>query len=291
MHGLGMLGRVICQKCWKLRPPSSRFLTSLSGDTDRFNGITVDVEQVPHTMSDEEFHGLLHDSLQIWKSEKLNAAWLKMPIQYGRFLPIAAKFGFQFHHAEENNCLLKLWMKESGEDKTPRFATHQVGVAGFVFREDTESVLVVKDRKSKFSYWKFAGGLSDLGEDIGDTAEREVFEETGVRTEFQSVMSVRQQHNQPGAFGRSDFFFVCRMKPLSYDINPCNEEISMCQWMNIHELYEGSKSVAPITKRILDLAMYGLKEGFHNVDVYAEDMESVYRGLRYKLYHRPYPIS
>ncbi|XP_033743589.1 nucleoside diphosphate-linked moiety X motif 6-like [Pecten maximus] len=292
MPGLTMLwGRAICQRCWKLRHPPVRFLTShMIGETDRFNGITVDVKQVSVSLPDEEFHSLLHNSLQVWRSKEINAAWLKIPIQYGRFIPIAAKLGFQFHHAEENNCLLKLWMKENGEDKTPRFATHQVGVAGFVFREDTQSVLVVKDRKSKFSYWKFAGGLSDLGEDIGDTAVREVFEETGVKTEFQSVMSVRQQHNQPGAFGRSDFFFVCRMRPLSYDINPCNEEISACQWMNIQELHEGSKSVAPITRRILDLALYGLKEGFHNVDLYAEDMESIYRGLRYKLYHRPFHI-
>ncbi|XP_060064820.1 nucleoside diphosphate-linked moiety X motif 6-like [Ylistrum balloti] len=290
MSGLAALWRrAICQRCWKLRHPPLRPLSSLMGETDRFNGITVDVKQVPESLPDKDFLDLLHNSLQIWKTEKITAAWLKVPIQYGRFIPIAARLGFQFHHAEGNSCHLKLWMKESSEDKTPRFATHQVGVAGFVFREDTQSVLVVKDRDRKFSFWKFAGGLSELGEDIGDTAVREVFEETGVKTEFQSVLSVRQQHTQPGAFGRSDFFFICRLTPLSYDIKPCSEEISACQWMNIHELHEGCKSVAPITRRILDLAMYGLKEGFHNVDLYAVDMQSVYKGLRYKLYHRPYP--
>uniref|UniRef100_A0A4W5R6B1 Nucleoside diphosphate-linked moiety X motif 6 n=1 Tax=Hucho hucho TaxID=62062 RepID=A0A4W5R6B1_9TELE len=50
--------------------------------------------------------------------------------------------------------------------------------------------------------WKFLGGLSDPGENIAFTAVREVFEETGVRSEFKSLLSNRQQHNLPGAFAR-----------------------------------------------------------------------------------------
>ena len=40
---------------------------------------------------------------------------------------------------------------------------------------------------SKVSMWKFPGGLSELNEDIGSTAEREVLEETGVRSSKISI--------------------------------------------------------------------------------------------------------
>ncbi|CAD7688774.1 unnamed protein product [Nyctereutes procyonoides] len=56
--------------------------------------------------------------------------------------------------------------------------------------------------------WKFPGGLSEPGEDIGDTAFREVFEETGIKSEFKSLLSILQQHANPGAFGKSDMYII-----------------------------------------------------------------------------------
>lgn len=58
---------------------------------------------------------------------------------------------------------------------------------------DNQEVLLVKDRHEG-AMWKFPGGLADLGEGIGEAAVREVWEETGVETEFRSVLSMRHQH-------------------------------------------------------------------------------------------------
>lgn len=49
------------------------------------------------------------------------------------FIASAAQFGFEFHHAEHQMSLLKLWLNTNVEDKTPRFATHQIGVSGLLF--------------------------------------------------------------------------------------------------------------------------------------------------------------
>ena len=59
--------------------------------------------------------------------------------------------------------------------------------------------------------WKRAGGLADLGEELAETASREVWEETGVRADFQGVVGFRHQHNT--VFGVSDLYFVCKMTP------------------------------------------------------------------------------
>jgi len=45
------------------------------------------------------------------------------------------------------------------------------------------------------------------------------------------VIAFRQQHNYPSAHGRSDLYVVCRLEPLSYEINGCTTEVKMCKWM------------------------------------------------------------
>ncbi len=52
----------------------------------------------------------------------------------------------------------------------------------------------------------------ELGEELDEAVVREVWEETGVRTRFRSVLGVRHTHGVQ--FGRSDLYFVCRLEPV-----------------------------------------------------------------------------
>lgn len=73
----------------------------------------------------------------------------------------------------------------------------------------------------------------DLGEEIADTAKREVFEETGIRTEFVGVVSFRHQLGY--RYGCGDFYFICLMRPISEDqqIQRCEQEIAACKWVDV----------------------------------------------------------
>ncbi|XP_062577520.1 nucleoside diphosphate-linked moiety X motif 6-like [Saccostrea cucullata] len=275
----------LCSWCKKFH----RAFSSASVTEDKYHGVTVDLNTSP-SLTSEDFKQILSDSLQKWRGEGKTAVWIRVPILLSHLIPEAANQGFQFHHAEYSQSLLKLWLDESREDLTPQFATHQVGVSGMVIREDTRQVLAVQDRNSRFNLWKFPGGLSNLEEDICDTAVREVFEETGIEAEFQSVLALRQQHRQPGAFGRSDIFIVCRLRPLTFDLKPCSREIKACQWMHIADMQKQS-NFSDFTNRLTSMAIYGVQHGFQDLDITYEEMKSVYKGLRYKLYHRPIPVN
>ncbi|CAH2300890.1 nucleoside diphosphate-linked moiety X motif 6 isoform X1 [Pelobates cultripes] len=259
--------RLCCWRYWARLPAvrgrslssgSSRSALSDSpwpqGIIDRFGGVTVRL--LPnHTLDESSFKGWLH--------------------------------GFTFHHAEHDTSTLTLWLKD-GPSNLPGYATHQVGVAGAVFDEDTGKVLVVQDRNKTVNSWKFPGGLSDHGEDIGITAVREVLEETGIKSEFKSLLSIRQQHNHPGAFGKSDMYIICRLKPLSYEISFCPQECLKCEWMDLKELAYCSNTT-PITSRIAKLLLYGHKEGFHKIDLTIRTFPAIYSGLFYSLYHKELP--
>ncbi|XP_067849481.1 nucleoside diphosphate-linked moiety X motif 6 isoform X2 [Heptranchias perlo] len=227
------------------------------------------------------------DAIKCWKAEGKVAVWLHVPILQSRFIAAAAAQGFTFHHAEKDHSTLVLWLAK-GESRLPAYATHQVGVAGAVLDESTSKVLVVQDKNKTKNAWKFPGGLSDLGEDIGETAVREVFEETGIRSKFKSLLSIRQQHKHPGAFGKSDMYIVCRLKPVSFDINFCQEECLRCEWMDIEELARNEHTTL-ITNRIAKLLFYGYREGFDKIDLNMREFPAVYTGLFYKLYHKELP--
>lgn len=104
------------------------------------------------------------------------------------------------------------------------------------------------------------------------TAVCEVFEETGVRSEFMSLLSIRQQHNLPGAFGMSDMYII---SPLTYDINFCTQECLRCEWLELTELTKTS-STTPITSRLARLLLHGLNQGFDKIDLAMEELPAVY---------------
>ncbi|XP_061582474.1 LOW QUALITY PROTEIN: nucleoside diphosphate-linked moiety X motif 6 [Cololabis saira] len=266
--------------CPQLRAAGTGKPGSLTGKLDRFGGVTVNLDELglPPDISETSFSALLRESLERWRADGKVAVWLRVPISLSRCAAAAAAHGFTFHHAKSDHAVLALWLGE-GESRLPRFASHQIGVAGAVVDEQPGKVLVVQD-KNKTLTECFPGA----------TAVREVFEETGVRSEFRSLLSIRQQHNHPGAFGMSDMYIICRLSPLTYDIDFCTQECLRCEWLELRELARTS-STTPITSRIARLLLHGLEHGFGDIDLAMEELPAVYSGMFYQLYHRQPPVT
>lgn len=71
----------------------------------------------------------------------------------------------------------------------------------------------------------------DQGEYIHDAAVREVYEETGIKTEFVSMVAMRQMAN--ARWGKMDLYFVCLLRPLSSEIKIQQEEIHAAKWIDV----------------------------------------------------------
>ncbi|XP_043692608.1 nudix hydrolase 2-like isoform X3 [Telopea speciosissima] len=231
----------------------------LHGVEDDFGGVIVDMKD---PMDSESFVASLRASISKWRQEGKKGVWIKLPIELVNLIEAAVKEGFWYHHAEPNYLMLVSWIPDT-PNTIPVNASHRVGVGAFVINDKRE-MLVLQEKSGKLrgsGVWKFPTGVVDEGEDICKAVVREVKEETGIDAEFVEVLAFRQSHQS--FFGKSDLFFVCMMRPLSFDIQKQEVEIEAAQWMPIEE-YAAQPFVQKhqMVKYIIDICIAKIEKGY-----------------------------
>ncbi|XP_018323815.1 nudix hydrolase 8 isoform X2 [Agrilus planipennis] len=215
------------------------------GVNDRFHGVTVDSEK--EACNTEEFPNKLNESLTHWTNSKTRCVWFKVCTEQAEWVPILVKNGFNFHHAKHGFVMMYKWLPSQEICNLPTFANTLVGVGAVVINNNNE-ILVVSEKFYDRPHWKLPGGYVEPGENLIDAAIREVQEETGIDTEFISLLTLR--HGHFGLFDCSDMYFVLALKPLTQNIVKCEREINFCEWMDI-EKYLGHPHVHDLNRFFL----------------------------------------
>lgn len=221
----------------------------LEATPNRFQGIELDSAALPH--EPDEFRTRLTASLREWKREAFKVVWISIPIERAELIPVATRAGFSFHHSGADYLLLTKRLE--ADALIPEYATHYIGAGGVAINSRDE-LLVVSElhRRSESPHYKLPGGALHPGEHIAACVQREVFEETGVRTKFEKLVCFRHWHGY--RYDKSDIYFVCRLSPLSEDIAIQADEIEECRWLPISE-YLSSDSVSTFNKHIVKAAI------------------------------------
>jgi ADP-ribose pyrophosphatase YjhB (NUDIX family) len=224
----------------------------LSFQTNSFNGVMVDPQALP--AAPDEFRAQLDRSLARWTQEGLLAVWLEIPISLSALIPVAVERGFVFHHSGQDYLMLTYRLAESAF--IPPYATHYIGAGGVVINERHELLVVWEKvhRNNGRRYYKLPGGALRQGEHIVDGVMREIREETGIETRFESLVCFRHWHGY--RFGKSDIYFVCRLAPLTEQIAIDEGEIQESLWMPVQE-YMASEYVGVFNRRIVQAALEG----------------------------------
>lgn len=217
--------------------------------TNPYSGVLPEPNALPKTV--KAFKEQLSYSLEHYRSQGFKIVWLEIPVAKAKLVSPATKLGFTFHHATETYLMMTLRL-EANVGMLP-YASHYAGVGGVVLDEQ-DNILVVREnmREDRPTPFKLPGGFVDVGEHLEAAAVREVWEETGIRAKFESLVCVRLWH--ANRFGKSDFYFVCRLSPLTYDITPQEAEIAECRWMPVAE-YLQRDDVHAFNKGIVSIAL------------------------------------
>lgn len=173
--------------------------------------------------------------------------WVKIPIDKSEYIPILTNLNFEFHHCDERS--LTLVKKLAGDAFIPTGKNYIVGVGAIIV--DDGRLLVIKD---KFSIgYKLPGGNIDKNESIKDALKREVYEETGVDIEFESIVNLG--HFRNGQFGEANLYIVCTAKAFDKDIFINDSaEIAEAKWMDIEE-FLNSNDVNIYNKSVVQAAI------------------------------------
>lgn len=246
----------------------------LEGVVDRYGGLIVAAATILRafgaqstdtslTDSVATFRVALEQSVAVWQREARRGIWLHIPVACSALVAVAAECGFRIHHATDaEGIVMTRWLPEESASTVPAYCHTFIGIGGLVTNARGE-ILVVRERFSIIAAkpYKLPGGLVDAGEELPAAIEREVFEETGIRATFHSLIAVRHAHHV--AFDRSDLYFVARLTAaadasLSAPQADPNE-IDECRWIS-PQLYLQDPHVTAFNKYVCTLA---LQQGPH----------------------------
>jgi len=221
----------------------------LSFKRNQFDGIVV--EPADLSPNPVVFTSQLSDSVTAWKESGARVVWLTVPIEKALLVPVAVAQGFVYHHADEHSLELTLTLVDGSY--VPPYATHYIGAGGVVISEERKLLVVVEKYRGGWGHhYKLPGGALHPGEHIASAVCREVKEETGIDTEFQSLVCFRHWHGY--RYGKSDIYFISRLKPVSFEISVDPTEIDECLWMPVDE-YLSHADVHAFNRRIVEAAI------------------------------------
>lgn len=210
---------------------------------DRYNGVIADTTTVPgdRDIFEREIVQLI-DSV---KNKKL--LWINISSEQSDLIPILIKLGFEFHHCDNNN--LAMTKKLSVDSFVPAKKDFIAGVGAIVIHNGR--LLIVKGRLS--SDYKLPGGHVEKHESIREALKREVFEETGIETELESIVNIG--HFRNGQFGESNLYIVCTATALSHVIRIGDpDEISEAGWIDIPK-FLSSEQATPYDKSVVGVVV------------------------------------
>lgn len=233
------------------RPSEGSHSAALQSEKNQFGGREISPESLP----DDPIHFgvLLGSSLESWRDDGTRLVWLSLPRSRAALVPVAVEAGFQYHHADERELVLTFSIEPG--TYVPPYATHYIGAGGVVLTDDRRLLVVAERYRGKWGrHYKLPGGALHPSEHISDAVRREIREETGIDTRFESLVCFRHWHGY--RYGKSDIYFVCRLTPLTFEIERDPSEIDECKWMGVEE-YLSHPDVHAFNRSIVRAAVYG----------------------------------
>jgi len=199
---------------------------------DHYNGLIID--PLSTQLSSPDFKKSLISLLAKSKKDEKNLLWLDLTTEQPQHISIALELGFEFHNCESKRTMLTYQVKTNAY--IPVSPTHTIGVGAIVINDNNE-ILLVRDRiSSNHSIYKLPGGMVEHSNKLSDAVEREVYEETGIKSKLIKMVSVLNSH--PYRFNKSNMYIVFQLEALNLEINIIDtHEIELALWLPLDDFF------------------------------------------------------
>ncbi|CAN6682992.1 unnamed protein product [Malus baccata var. baccata] len=173
----------------------------------------------PATFVSSLTSSIAHWKLQLFTSIYHNfigkkGVWIRLPIERVNLVEAAVKEGFWYHHAEPDYLMLVYWIPQSPHT-LPTNSTHRVGIGAFLINQNRECFFLSLSFNllSKGTFFIFI---------------------------VVEVLTFRQSHKS--FFEKSDLFFLCMLRPLSFDIQKQEQEIEAAKYELLKYMHDICKA-------------------------------------------------
>ena len=120
----------------------------------------------------------------------------------------------------------------------------------FVFNKDSVLMLKASREKDWFGYYQPPGGHIEKGEDVFEAAEKEIFEETGIKVKGTKLVGVI---HVSGFFGKEIMLFVTKSLTDKEELSSSHEGEAV--WIRLDKLDEVNllEDTKPMLEKILTM--------------------------------------
>ncbi len=129
------------------------------------------------------------------------------------------------------------------------FSTFSLGVGGIVVR-DNKVLFIRRGQDPGKGRWTIPGGYVEQDEPFEEAVVREMYEETGVRSEVQGILAARNSLNERD----SNVYIVFALKDLGGGPECDGVEVDRAEFLAAHE-YEALAELAPVSKYFAQMAL------------------------------------
>jgi 8-oxo-dGTP pyrophosphatase MutT (NUDIX family) len=247
---------------------------------NRYRDVEIDVSRLAFT-NETEFVGLIQTEFSKWydrlkypRIQDTAVMWLSIPKDYARVVPWLLAFSppFILHHANEHRIMMVRPANPSKRSQIPCYGSHYVKVEAVVVEENTGRVLIVQERIGSDTAVKSVTGSCEAGEFVSTAAEREVWEETKIKSKAISLIGVSNRiHTR---FDRDEVTFgILLFAPEGQVPQADGFEVRSAAWSDIKE---ASATCTPMSREWLAAA--SASKGIDMPKVVGKD---IYRGQGY----------
>ena len=221
----------------------------LTTQEDLYNGLIIDPTSTK--ISSQEFKNSLQLLIEEAKKKQKNLLWLDLTSTQSQHIAIALEFGFEFHNCEKRRTTLTYQVKIDAYIPVP--PTHTMGVGAVVINDKNEILLVRDKIHTSSSIYKIPGGMLEEGNSLQEGVQREVWEETGIKTKFIKMVSLLNAH--PFMFNKSNMYLIFKLEPLTLEINIIDtDEIEKAFWMPLDEFF-AEKEMSEFQKELVKASL------------------------------------